>query len=236
MVRRPAALLGLAYGAAFLLFLLAPVLPAIGGTGDVNTILSDVPAMVALAACGLVLLPARDALPSLGLLVLGGGLLAGAFTVADVIPLANLAKVLFATALGLALARLLGEPVVVVAVPLFVAALDVLSVAGGPTSLLARDSSRAGEFLSLYLPAWGGGRAGVLGVTDLVFVAFFAASAWRFDLRRRITAVALVAALPLALMIELVLDVVVPALPLLAAALLLPNLDLLPRLLRQPAG
>lgn len=237
MVRRPASLLGttapaLAYGGAFLLFLVAPVLPAIGGTGDVNTVLSDVPAMVILAGCVLTLLPARDALPGLALLGLGGGLLAGAFTVAEVIPLANLAKALFAACLGLALARLLAEPIVVVAVPLFVAVLDVVSASRGPTALLARDSSRAGDFLSLYLPAWGGGRAGVLGVTDLVFVAFFASSAWRFGLRRRATAACLVAALPLSLVIELAVDGVVPALPLLAAALLLPNLDLLPRLLR----
>lgn len=237
MVRGPAALLGLAYGAALLLFVLAPALPPVGGTGDLNTVLSDVPAMVALAACVLVLLPGRDWVPGLALVGLGAGLLSGAFTVAEVVPLANLSKALFAAALGMALARLFAEPVVVVAVPLFVAVLDLFSVARGPTSLLARDSSRAGEFLSLYLPAWGGGRAGVLGVTDLVFVAFFASSAWRFGLRRRATAAALVAALPLALVIELALDVVVPALPLLAAGLLLPNLDLLPGLLRRrPAG
>ena len=237
MVRGPAALLVLTYGAALALLLIAPALPAVGGTGDLNTLLSDLPAMVVLAGCVLVLLPARDSAPGLGLLVLGAGLLAGAFTVAEATALANLAKALFAGSLGLLLARLLDEPLVVIAVPLFVGVIDVLSVAGGPTAALARDSSRAGEFLSLQLPAWGGGRAGVLGVTDLVFVAFFASSAWRFGLRRRATAAALVAALPLALVIELALDVVVPALPLLAAGLLLPNLDLLPGLLRRrPAG
>ena len=232
MVRGPAAVLITVYGAALALLLVAPALPAVGGTGDLNTALSDIPSMVLLAACVLVLLPARDALPGLALLVVGAGLLGGAFTVAGPIALADLAKALFAGSLGLLLARLLAEPVVVVAVPLFVAALDVLSVSGGPTSLLARDSSRAGEFLSFYLPAWGGGRAGVLGVTDLVFVGFFAACAWRFGLRRRPTACALVAALPAALAVELATDRVVPALPLLSAALLVPNLDLLPRLLR----
>jgi hypothetical protein len=96
---------------------------------------------------------------------------------------------------------------------------------------LARDSSRTGEFLSLYLPAWGGGRAGVLGLADLIFLAFFAASAWRFDLRRRATGIALLLALPATVVIQVELDVAVPALPVLAAALLVPNLDLLPAML-----
>ena len=232
MVRRPAAVLTAVYGAALALFVLAPVLPALGGARDVNTVLSDVTAMLLLGGCVLALLPARDAPGGLALLVLGGGLLGAAFTVAGVDPVANLGKALFAGSLGLLLARLLAEPVVDVAVPVFAAALDIFSVSGGPTELLARDSSRAGDFLSLSLPAWGGGRAGALGVADLVFVGFFASSAWRFRLRRRATAVALLAALPASLALQLVSGGAFPVLPVLAAALLLPNLDLLPRLLR----
>ena len=238
MVRRPSPLLtaGLAYAGALALLLLAPALPGIGGTGDANTILSDAPAMVLLGACVLVLLPARDELGPLALLALGAGLLAAACTEAGAIALGDVLKALFAGALGLGLARLLAEPAVVVAVPLFVAAIDVASVAGGPTELLARDDSRPGEFISLYLPAWGGGRAGVIGVADLVFLGFFASGAWRFGLRRRVTAAALLAALPATLLAQVLLDRTVPALPALAAALLAPNADLLPGLVRrQPA-
>ena len=110
--------------------------------------------------------------------------------------MADVTKALFAAALGMLLAWALGTPAVVVAVPLFVAAIDIASVADGPSELLARDSSRAGEFLSVYLPAWGGGRAGVLGLADLVFLAFFAGSAWRFGLRRRATGIALMLGAP----------------------------------------
>ncbi|MFL5821282.1 MAG: hypothetical protein ACJ76S_11445 [Solirubrobacteraceae bacterium] len=232
MVRRPAAVLTAVYGAALALFLLAPVLPPVGGTRDLNTAVSDVPAMLLLGGCVLTLLPARNAPLGLALLVLGAGLLGAAFTVIGADPVANLGKALFAGSLGLLLAWLLAEPVVVVAVPVFAAALDIFSVTGGPTELLARDSSRAGDFLSLYLPAWGGGRAGALGVADLVFVGFFASSAWRFGLRRRTTAVALLAALPASLALQLFTKGTFPVLPVLAAALLVPNLDLLPRLLR----
>ena len=145
--------------------------------------------------------------------------------------MADVTKALFAAALGMLLAWALDEPAVVVAVPLFVAGIDIASVSGGPSELLARDSSRAGEFLSLYLPAWGGGRAGVLGLADLIFLAFFAASAWRFDLRRRATGIALMLALPATVVIQVELDLTVPAQPVLAAALLHPNLDLLPGML-----
>jgi hypothetical protein len=163
--------------------------------------------------------------------MLAAGLLGGALTVAEAVAVADLAKALFAAALGMLGARLLAEPVVVVAVPLFVAALDVVSVAAGPATTVLRGGSQASDFLTVYLPAWGGGRAGLLGVADLVFLAFFASSAWRFGLRRHATAAALLAAFPVALAIELLTDRVVPVLPLLAAGLLLPNLDRLRDLL-----
>lgn len=211
----------------------APALPAVGGTGNVNLVVTDLPLMPLLVGCVLVLLPARDYVVALGMVALGAGLLGGALTVTGPIAAANIFKVLFAGCLGMVLARLLADPVTVVAVPLFVGVIDVLSVAGGPTEYLSRDSSRAGEFLTLYLPAWGGGRAGVVGIADFVFVGFFASSAWRFGLRRRATALALLAALPVTLGFKLVFGGTIPALPVLAAALLGPNLDLLPGLLQR---
>ncbi len=220
-----------AYAATFAYLLVTPVLPDVGGTSDTNTLVSNIPTLLLLGACVLVWLPARDEAFVLGLLALGAGLVAAGATEAGSIPVADVTKALFAATLGMLLAWALDEPAVVVAVPLFVAGIDIASVAGGPSELLARDSSGAGEFLSVYLPAWGGGRAGVLGLADLVFLAFFAASAWRFGLRRRATGIALMLALPATVAIQLELDVTVPALPVLAAALLLPNLDLLPGML-----
>jgi hypothetical protein len=237
VVRRPTALLTAALAALLAYGLVTPALPDVGGTGDVNTLISDVTVLLGLGACVVALLPARDEPFVLALLALGAGLLAAAMTQADSVPLALVFKTLFGGALGMLLAKVLDEPAVVVGVPLFVAGIDIASVAGGPSELLARDSSRTGEFLSVYLPAWGGGRAGVLGLADVIFLAFFAAGAWRFGLRRRVTGAALLLALPVAVAIQLTADTTIPALPVLAAALLLPNLDLLPRLLaRAPSG
>ena len=229
MVRGPAALL-VAYAAALAYFALAGSLPDLGDR-DATTIVSGAVGVLALAACTFTLLPARDELPALVALAAGGLLLGGALTAAGADAGANVAKVLFAASAGMLLAAWLSLPQLVVVIPVFVAGIDIASVAGGPSELLARDSSRAGEFLSVYLPAWGGGRAGVLGLADLIFLAFFAASAWRFDLRRRATGIALMLALPATVVIQLELDVTVPVLPVLAAALLLPNLDLLPAML-----
>ena len=234
MVRRPAALLAVALGAALAYFLLAPSLPGPSGTGTANTIASDVPALLLLGACALALLPAYDSPVSLALVAAGAGLLGAALTEAGTIPGANVSKVLFAAALGMFLAWALADPAVVIAVPLFVAAVDIASVAGGPSGLLAREEPRSSDFLSFYLPGLHvGGRAGVIGVADLIFLGFFAASAWRFGFRRLPTALALLAALPVALALEVTTDRTIPALPILSAALLLPNLDLLPGLLRR---
>jgi hypothetical protein len=229
VVRRPSALLIAAYAATFAYLLATPALPDVGG--DAGALASAGIATLALAVCVLALLPARDDLAALALVALGAGLIAGAATVAGSVAVGDPAKALFAGALGMALARALDEPASLVAVPLFVAAIDVASVAGGPSELLARSERGAVEFLTAYLPAWGGGRAGLLGVADLVFTGFFAAGAWRHGLRRGVTAAALLAAMPAAVAIGVLGDVTVPVLPVLAAALLVPNLDRLPRLL-----
>jgi hypothetical protein len=232
VVRRPASLLIAVYAATFAYLLVTPVLPDVGGTSDTNTLISDIAVMLLLGGCVLVWLPARDEPLVLALIALGAGLLYPAFNEAGSIPLEDLSAVLFAATLGMLFAWMLAEPAVAIGVPLFVAGIDAASVfSGGPSELLARDTSDLGDFISLYLPAWGGGRSGVLGIADLMFLAFFAAHAWRFHLRRRVTAAALLVALPAAVVLEIAIDHPVPGITFLAAALLLPNLDLFPAML-----
>ena len=233
MVRGPAALLGASLG-ALALFLLAPALPDLGD-GDAAIIVPGTLGLLALAAIALALLPLRDEWALLLLVGLGAALIAAALDAADAGTAANVPKAIFAAAAGMLLAFVLAAPVVVIAVPLFVSAIDVWSVATGPTSQLLESDSGTIDYLSFEIPAWGGGTVGNLGVSDIVFLAFFAALAWRYDLRRRATAVCLALALPAALVAQLEIGGAIPVLPFLAAALLLPNLDLLPRLLRTPA-
>jgi hypothetical protein len=86
--------------------------------------------------------------------------------------------------------------------------------------------------LSFDLPAWGGGSAGGLGLTDAVFLAMFAGWAWRFGLRRRATLAGMGIGLLAALVLSLATREAIPALPLIAVGYLIPNVDRLARRVR----
>lgn len=230
MVRGPAALLALP-GAALAYFLLAPALPALP-PGEPTVLVGGSLGIVAVAAATLALLPARDTLAGPLLVALGAGLMVAGLNVAGTGPAANVFEALLAAAAGLLLARILGAPAVAVAVPFFVAAIDLYSVLSGPTRRLVDSGGSAVDALSFALPGWGGGLAAQLGVGDAVFLAMFAAWTWRFGLRRRASVAAMVGGLVAALVLSVALDTAIPALPLLAAGYLLPNADRLLDLLR----
>jgi hypothetical protein len=157
------------------------------------------------------------------------GAAVAALNLAGVGALANVPEALFAAAVGLLLAAALATPAVAIAVPLFVAAIDIWSVASGPTSRLVQSGRDPVDLLSFDVPAWGGGSAGGLGLTDAVFIAMFAGWAWRFGLRRRATLAGMAAGLLAALVLSLLTADAIPALPLIAAGYLLPNVDRLVR-------
>ena len=229
MVRGPAAVLA-AYAAALAYFALAGSLPDLGDA-DATAIVSGAVGMLALAACTFTLLPARDELPPLVALAAGGLLLGGALTAAGSDAGADVAKVLFAASVGMLLASWLSLPQLVVIIPVFVAAIDVASVLAGPTSVLLRAHSPALDYLSFSIPAWGGGSE-QLGVSDVIFLGFYASAAWRHGLRRTATAVGLVLGLIAAVVAGVLSNRALPVLPALALGLLLPNLDRLGPLLQ----
>ncbi|MCP9489532.1 MAG: hypothetical protein MSC31_06605 [Solirubrobacteraceae bacterium MAG38_C4-C5] len=192
--------------------------------------------ILAVAAATLALLPARGTVAAPLLVALGAGLMVAGLNAAGVGAGANAFEALLAAAAGLLLARVLGAPAVAVAVPMFVAAIDLYSVLTGPARRLLDSGGGVVDALSFALPAWGGGLAGRLGVSDAVFLAMFAAWAWDFGLRRRATIVAMVSGLVAALVLSVALDTAIPALPLLVAGYLLPNGDRLLDLLRGREG
>jgi len=218
-------------GAALAYFLLAPALPALP-SGDPTVLVGGSVGILAVAAATLALLPARGTVAGPLLVALGAGLIVAGLNAAGVGAGANAFEALLAAAVGLILARVLGAPAVAVIVPVFVAAIDLYSVLTGPARRLLDSGGSAVDALSFALPAWGGGLAGRLGVSDAVFLAMFAAWAWRFGLRRRATVAAMVIGLVAALVLSVALDTAIPALPLLVAGYLLPNGDRLLDLLR----
>jgi hypothetical protein len=213
-------------------FLAAPALPALPA-GDITTIVAGGVGLLMIAVSVLSIVPASGSLFAPLLVALGAGLLVGALNAGGVGAGANVAEALFAGGVGLLFARWLETRVVAVAVPLIVAGIDIWSVASGPSSKLLDRGGDTVDPLSFVLPAWGGtGSAGHLGLSDAFFLSMFAAWAWRYGLRRTATLAGLALGLVGSLVLALVLDRAVPALPLLAAGYLLPNLDRLPGLLR----
>lgn len=234
MVRGPSALL-IPSGVALLYLLLAPALPA-PADADAATLAAGTAGALAVAACAFACLPARDEAPVLVLLGLGAGLLAAALTQAGAGAPATVAKALVASAAGMALAHAWRElPAALIGVPLVGAGIDALSVASGPAPAIVRGSPDSADFLSLSLPAWSEG-AILVGVSDAIFLGMFAAWAFHYRLRARVTLAALALATPAALALSLLFERAVPALPLLAVALLAPNVDGVARALRGEAA
>ena len=217
--------------AALAYFLAAPALPALPA-GDTTFAIAGGVGMLMVAATPLALLPGYESLVGPLLIALGAGLLVAALSAAGVGAGANVPEAMLAAAVGLLFARWLATHVIAIAVPIFVAAIDVWSVASGPSARLLSDGTDSSDPLSFDLPAWGHmGSAGHLGLSDALFASMFAAWAWRYGLRPVATIVGLTLGLIGSLALGLLLDRAIPALPLLAAGYLLANLDRLPALL-----
>ena len=78
-------------------------------------------------------------------------------------------------------------PALAVALPLFLAVIDIAqALGGGSAGLFTLSTSKPGDALTLELPDWGTGLAAArLSATDVVFLGAFAAYARRLGLRER---------------------------------------------------
>ena len=149
-------------------------------------------------------------------------------------PAANVAKVVFAAALGIWIAAELERVSWVVLVAVVSAAVDIVSVAVGPTkAILDEGPVVVGYFVVAvtwagytYAEAFTG-----LGVSDVIFFSLYLAAAQRFGLRTGWSAVAMVASF-LGTIAMAMWWTALPALPLLSLAFLAVNADLLYRALR----
>ena len=136
------------------------------------------------------------------------GLVAG-FNVADFGAAATPIEAIAYAAFGGIFAVGLLAPSLAIALPVFVAGIDVISTfAGGPSEMLANaGQTQPGDPLSLEMPDWGNGLpAGRLGISDVVFAGVFLVFARRYGLRPRATAVALWVATVVAIVLKVTLD------------------------------
>jgi hypothetical protein len=150
------------------------------------------------------------------------------------VPPASVAKVVFAAALGIWIAGELERISWIVIVAAVSAAVDIVSVAAGPTkAILEKGPVVVGWFTVAvtwlgysYAEAFTG-----LGVSDVLFFALYVGAARRFGLRVAWSAVAMVGSF-LATIALAMWWTALPALPLLSVAFLAVNADLLVRRMR----
>jgi hypothetical protein len=214
--------------------LLTPLCPSFALRADIV-----VSAALSLAVAGW-LVWALYPLRALGhwlLLVVMLGLIAGAvLTRLDLLPLANVAKVVGAASLGLWVAENLENASWVVLVAVVSAVVDVASVYRGPTKVLLEAGPLVVGYFTVAL-TWFGYAAGegytALGISDVVFFSLYLGAARHFGLRARASAFAMVASFVATIVLALWWEAL-PALPLLSVAFLAVNADRLWALRARP--
>jgi hypothetical protein len=146
---------------------------------------------------------------------------------ADVGAGATVLEALAYGAVGAALALGLLEPVLILALPVVVAVVDVVSITVGPSSALAHAGrTKPGDPLSLEMPDWGNGLpAGRLGFSDAVVAGALIAWALHYGLRTWATVAAMWAAMMIASVVNIALVAAVPVLPVMAVAFFAVNAD-----------
>ncbi|HET6689494.1 MAG TPA: hypothetical protein VFG74_01395 [Miltoncostaeaceae bacterium] len=133
-------------------------------------------------------------------------------------PLATPLKALAALAAGWLLARLVSTPRQLIALALIASAVDAVSVAAGPSRSIVEDGSDAFERVALHLPPWDA--QALLGPVDVVFLGLFAFGASRVGMRTGLVAIATLTGLVIGVGAALGADAALPAIPFMAAGLL----------------
>ena len=126
-----------------------------------------------------------------------------------------------------AFAVIFDTPALAVALPLFLAAIDIAQAhGGGSAGLFTLSTSKPGDALTLELPDWGTGLAAArLSAPDVVFLGAFAAYARRLGLRERAAEAGMLVGLLVAVASEVLFDAELPTIALMAAGYLATNVD-----------
>ncbi len=136
---------------------------------------------------------------------------------------ATITKLVGAASIGLLLGSYLRARSEVIAVALVIAVVDIASVAAGPTHEIVAHHPKTLDTLTLNLHPMGSFGVAQIGASDIVFFAFFTASAVTLGLRRAGTWAAMTASFGVTLALAYAFDVALPALPLLSLAFLAVN-------------
>jgi hypothetical protein len=162
--------------------------------------------------------------------------LAVVLELADAEVFANFARLAATTLLGWWFLSFFETVSWVVLVAAIIPWVDAYSVWRGPTKQIVEHHEHVFTVLSFAFPVPGEHAAANLGVPDLLFFALFLAAAARFGLRVVATWAGLVAGLGITIALTVYFDLSgLPALPGISLGFLVPNADLLWKVLRRPA-
>jgi hypothetical protein len=231
VVRGPAAVL-VVTAVAWVYFLIPKLLPAIQDDDTSRTVAGAVATLlIVVVAAGVATL--ADAPVVIPLFLLGAALIAGAMNAAGVGAAATVPETVTYACIGVLFAIWLDAPALALAIPLFVAGVEVISVLGASSHSVSHGQVGGGHPFSLDLPDWHNGlTAARLGLADLVFAAAYAAYARRLGLRFAASAIGMAVGLAIGLGLSVSLNSALPELPFLGAGFRLPNVDLLAGLFR----
>jgi hypothetical protein len=175
--------------------------------------------------------PGRRLLFALLLLGLAGG---WSLSAAGLVFVAAPLKVVGALSAGTLLGREMAERWWLLAAAFVAVAADLWSVFAGPTKTVVEEAPRVLDFLVVHFPAFAVREpATALGLSDFVFVGLFAAGARRTGLRVGASLAVMLASFPATLLLALLLERPLPALPLLCLGFVAVNASCL---LRRPRG
>jgi hypothetical protein len=170
------------------------------------------------------------------LVLLGAALVAGAMNAAGVGAAATVPETVVYACIGILFALWLEAPALVLAIPVFVAGIEIIGALGGATHGVAHGALRGGDPLSLELPDWHNGlSAARLGLADIVFTGIYATYARRLGLRFAASAIGMAVGLALGLALSIAQNSALPELGFLGAGFILPNIDRVLALFR-PVG
>jgi hypothetical protein len=150
---------------------------------------------------------------------------------------ANFVKLAAVTGAGWFFLGFFEEVSWIVIVALVIVPIDIVSVARGPTKTIIEDKPEVFDYLSIAFPVPGETGAAQLGLPDVLFFALFLGAADQFRLRVPLTWLACTISFGITLTITVGFDVSgLPALPLLSAAFIAANADLLWQRVRRKRG
>ncbi len=138
---------------------------------------------------------------------------------------ATLVKLVAATLIGITLAGVLKSTAEIVGIAVLVAAVDIYSVAAGPTHEIVAHHPGVLDDLALNLHPPGTYAVAQIGSSDFIFFALFAAATTRLSLRPWATWGAMTASFGVTFALADHFATALPALPLLSAAFLATNAD-----------